>query len=181
VGRSLVASPRRQAEEAGEEELGTGEIGRELVGAIGVGAGTVFGAGVGLRLQPHGIMDLMTEPADSHSGRATDGSGSTCVSRRTICPPRSIAVHGDLVSETIRALEASSAQNVVTRNRRGRAGCRCCRTPSECASSKALINCASRIPTGVGARMLAFPSIPRTIRSRNHSIRSQPPGSSGAM
>jgi hypothetical protein len=58
------------------------QVGGGPAGARGVGAGTVTGAGVGLRLQPHGIMGLIMEPAFNRNGRAMDGSGSTYVSRR---------------------------------------------------------------------------------------------------
>jgi hypothetical protein len=79
MGQVLVASARMQAERRGEDESGTRELGGELAGATGVGAGTVFGAGGGLRPQPHGTMDLIMEPAFNHSGPATDGCGSTYV------------------------------------------------------------------------------------------------------
>jgi hypothetical protein len=58
------------------------EVGRGLAGTSGVGAGTVTGAGVGPRLQLHGIMDLIMEPAFNRNGRATDGSGSMYASKR---------------------------------------------------------------------------------------------------
>jgi hypothetical protein len=58
------------------------QVGGGLAGTSGVGAGTVTGAGVGLRQRPHGIMGLITEPAFNPNGGATDGSGSTSVSRR---------------------------------------------------------------------------------------------------
>jgi hypothetical protein len=80
-----AASASMQTEEAGEEGLGMGRSREEVCGGLpGTsegGAGTVTGAGVGLRLQPHGTMGLMTEPAFNRNGRATDGSGSTFVSR----------------------------------------------------------------------------------------------------
>jgi hypothetical protein len=104
MGQILVASAPMRVGERGEEEFGTGEIGEEfggeLAGTTGVGVGTVFGAGVGLHLQPHGIMGLMTEPADNHSGRATDGCGSTYVSERTICSRLSLPGAARSVSET---------------------------------------------------------------------------------
>jgi len=82
MGEALAASLRMQ-EERGEEVLGRSrqEVGGGLAGTRGVGAGTVTGAGVGLRPQPHGIMGRMTERASNRNGRAADGSGSTYVSR----------------------------------------------------------------------------------------------------
>jgi hypothetical protein len=80
-----AASAQMQTEEVGEEGLGMGRSPEEVCGRLpGTregGAGTVTGAGVGLRLQPHGIMGPIMEPAFNRNGRAMDGSGPTYVSR----------------------------------------------------------------------------------------------------
>jgi len=83
-----VTSARRQSPQAlgteggGIRGLGEEELGGDPAGAAGAGAGTATGVGVGLRRRLHGTMGLIMEPASNHSGRGTDGSGSTSASRK---------------------------------------------------------------------------------------------------
>ena len=111
MGEALAAFARMH-EERGQDELGRlrPEVGGELAGTRGVGAGTVTGAGVGLRRQPHGIMGLMREPACNRNGRAADGSGSTYVSR---CARRIVEV------DTDRSLASSDAHDFIGLRRVG--------------------------------------------------------------